>query len=102
MPAAKIRQRMKTAMTMLVERSGCSKIKNSGTAANTATDKRTSGRLIFSWYFSRYQEKKRIRPIFTNSEGWKRPMTGSSIHRIEPPPKAPFKITAARITIQPR
>ena len=46
-----------------------------------------------------------IRPILTNSDGWKRPITGSVIQRLAPvpaPPNCPATMIASRIATQAR
>ena len=57
-------------MTMVVERFGCKYTMPTGRTQISAVIPNVFGSLIFSRFLERKFARMRIRPIFTNSDGW--------------------------------
>lgn len=78
-------QRKITMVTRLVDRFGCKKIRPNAARNKSPAKNRILNWFTRSWYLEKYQAKKTIRPIFTNSDGWICPMTGSTSQRLATP-----------------
>ena len=89
-------QRKITMVTRLVDRFGCKKIRPNAARNKSPAKNRILNWFTRSWYLEKYQAKKTIRPIFTNSDGWICPMTGSTSQRLATPLLTPNTSTARR------